>query len=141
MALLTCARIAFGDGAVSAAPAWVLVEGDHIVAVGAGAGAPPHAPGTGVAHPGIAFIPWVGAWIVLFETIRKSGWLGLLVLVPYVGILIVSIWTAIEVPQRHGRSQWWTAALVVPVVNICGYWAYALTLDAEPNRTLLGTAA
>ena len=95
---------------------------------------------TGVAHPGIAFIPWVGAWIVLFETIRKSGWLGLLVLVPYVGILIVSIWTAIEVPQRHGRSQWWTAALIVPVVNIVGYWAYALTLDAD-NRTLLGAAA
>ena len=78
---------------------------------------------SGVAHPAIAFIPWVGPWIVMYETIRMSGWLGLLVLVPYVGIVIVSIWTAVEVPKRHERSQWWTAALVVPGVNIFGYWA------------------
>jgi hypothetical protein len=95
---------------------------------------------SGVEHPAIAFIPWFGAWIVLFETIRKSGWLALLVLVPYVGILIVCIWTAVEVPKRHGRSQWWTAALVIPIVNILGYWVYALTLEPPRQQVLFGGA-
>jgi hypothetical protein len=96
---------------------------------------------SGVAHPGIAFLPFVGVWIVLFETIRRNGWLGLIVLVPYVGILVVCVWTAVKVPQRHGRSQWWTAALIVPAVNILGYWVYALTLAAPRQQVLFGAPA
>jgi hypothetical protein len=95
---------------------------------------------SGVRNPGVAFIPMLGFWIVMFETIRRSGWFACLALVPQVGIFIVSIWTAIEVPQRHGRSQWWTAALIVPLLNIFGYWAYALTLRNERELTLFATA-
>jgi N-acetylglucosamine-6-phosphate deacetylase len=55
MPLLTCARVVFGDGAVSASPAWVLVEGDHIVAVGSGAA--PDASDTVVARPDLLLAP------------------------------------------------------------------------------------
>ena len=92
---------------------------------------------SGVSYPGLAFIPFVGLWIVLFETMRRSGWLGLLALIPSLGYLVVSIWAAIRVPQHHSRSQWWTAALILPLLNIFGYWVYALTLRAPYERTLV----
>lgn len=85
----------------------------------------------GLARPGIAFIPFIGLWIIVFESMGRSGWYAFLVLIPYLGLLAVSIWTAIRVPDRHGRSRWWIAALVVPGLNLIGYWAYALTLPRE----------
>jgi hypothetical protein len=86
----------------------------------------------GLRNPWVAFIPFVGVWIVLFESIGRSGWLGLLALIPYVGGFIVLIWTAVRVPAYHGRSQWWTLALVIPVVNMIAYWFYAFTLPHRP---------
>ena len=37
----------------------------------------------GLRDPIVAFVPLVGLWIVLFESIGRSGWLGLLAFVPY----------------------------------------------------------
>jgi hypothetical protein len=76
----------------------------------------------------------VGLWIVLFESIGRSGLLALLGLVPMLGLVVV-IWTALEVPAKHGRSRWWTLPLIVPVANIVGYWVYAFTFgrDTEPQ--------
>ena len=88
----------------------------------------------GLDHPWVAFLPGLGTAIVLFESIDRSGWLGLLVFVPTVGPLLVLGWTAVEVPSHHGRSRWWTAALIVPLVHLIGYWFYALTLPREQDE-------
>jgi Family of unknown function (DUF5684) len=88
----------------------------------------------GVEHAWAAFLPIFGIAIVLFESIGKSGWLSLLVLVPTVGGLVVWIWTAVEVPAHHGRSRWWILALIVPFVSFIGYWFYALTLPHEQDE-------
>jgi hypothetical protein len=85
----------------------------------------------GVSHPWIAFLPILGIWIVLLEAIGKNGWYSLLAFVPYVGPIALLIWTAVELPARHGRSRWWTLPLIVPVVNIIGYWWYAFTLSGN----------
>ena len=87
----------------------------------------------------IGFIPLVGLWIVLFRSVGRSSWwllllVSLLLLVPFVGQLVVSIWMGLEVPTRHGRSTRWTAVLIVPLINILGYWFYAFTL---PKRALV----
>jgi hypothetical protein len=68
---------------------------------------------------------------------RDAAWNTLFVLVPYVGALIISVWLAWQVPRFHRRSAWWTVALVVPIVNVLGYWAYALTLPVVPTATSL----
>jgi uncharacterized membrane protein YhaH (DUF805 family) len=88
----------------------------------------------GLDHPWVAVLPLFGIAIVLFESIGKSGWLALLVFVPTVGPLLVFVWTAVEIPSHHGRSRWWTAALIVPIVNVIGYWFYALTLPREQDE-------
>jgi uncharacterized membrane protein YhaH (DUF805 family) len=98
----------------------------------------------GLRNPIVAFVPFVGLWIVLFESIGRSGWLALLAFIPYVGWFVLPLWTGVEMPGRHGRSRWWTAILIVPILNLVGYWAYAFTLpkragDAEPD--LQGLAA
>jgi hypothetical protein len=85
----------------------------------------------GLKNPWVAFLPILGIWIVLLEAMGKSGWYALIAFVPYVGTLGLLVWTAIELPARHGRSRWWTAALIVPVANIVGYWWYAFTLARE----------
>jgi hypothetical protein len=82
----------------------------------------------GIRNPWIAFVPFLGVWIVLFETIGKSGWYSLLAFVPYVGGLVLLIWTAVELPTRHDRSRWWTLPLIIPGVNLVGYWFYAFSL-------------
>jgi hypothetical protein len=84
----------------------------------------------------LAFIPFVGLWIVLLRSIGRSAWwllllVSLLVLVPFVGVVVVSIWMGLEVPTRHGRSNRWRAVLVIPLVNIVGYWFYAFTLPKQ----------
>jgi hypothetical protein len=88
----------------------------------------------GVDHAWAAFLPFFGIAVVLFESIDKPNWLSLLVLVPTVGPLLVIVWTAVEVPSHHGRTRWWTAALIVPIVNLIGYWFYALTLPREQDE-------
>jgi hypothetical protein len=89
-------------------------------------------------NPGVAFVPLLGFWIVMFESMGRSGWLALLSLVPYVGALAVIVWTAVELPARHDRSRWWTAALIVPVANLVGYWVYAFTLPHRAAPVLMG---
>jgi hypothetical protein len=79
-------------------------------------------------NPWAAFIPLLGIWIVLCEAVGKSGWYSLLVFIPTAGPLALLIWTAVEIPSRHDRSRWWTAALIIPGVNLIGYWFYAFTL-------------
>lgn len=87
-----------------------------------------------VSSPGLAFIPVVGYFIVLLRVIGMSGWLTLIVLVPYVGGLVLYLWFAFAIPKQHARTGWWTVALVfLPLVS---YYAYALTLaraGAEPQ--------
>lgn len=86
----------------------------------------------GLRYPWMAFLPIFGVWIVLCEAMGKSGWYALLIFVPYgLGALGLLAWTAIELPLRHGRSRWWTGALIVPVVNVIGYWWYAFTLSRD----------
>ena len=41
----------------------------------------------GLSKPWVAFIPIVGFWIVLCESVGRSGWLTLWILVPYLGAL------------------------------------------------------
>ncbi len=76
----------------------------------------------------VAFIPLLGPWIVLFEAIGRTGWLSLMVFIPWVGALVAAIWTAVEMPSHHHRSGWWTLALLIPGVNLLAYWFYAFTL-------------
>jgi uncharacterized membrane protein YhaH (DUF805 family) len=82
----------------------------------------------GQQNPWAAFIPLLGVWIVLCESIGRSGWFSLVAFIPTVGPLILLLWTAVEIPGRHSRSRWWTLALVIPGVNVIGYWFYAFTL-------------
>ena len=82
----------------------------------------------GVQNSWAAFVPLLGVWIVLCESIGRSGWFSLLVFIPTVGPLVLLIWTAVELPAQHGRSRWWTLPLILPVVNLVAYWFYAFTL-------------
>ena len=88
----------------------------------------------GVSRPGVAFVPILGAWIVFMESMGRSGWLSLITFVPYVGGLVLLVWTAVEAPVKHGRSSWWTLPMIVPGVNFVAYWFYAFTLPAERNE-------
>jgi hypothetical protein len=88
----------------------------------------------GVEHAWLAFIPILGVAAVLFESIGRSGWYAFLAFIPTIGPLVIYVWTAVEVPEKHGRSRWWTAALIVPGPNVIGYWIYAFTLPRhEPD--------
>ena len=91
----------------------------------------------GLRNPMVAFVPFVGLWIVLFESIGRSGWLGMLAFVPYVGLL-VPVWTGIELPAHHGRTRWWTAILAIPLLNLIGYWFYAFTLPKHVSPSARG---
>jgi AhpC/TSA family len=80
----------------------------------------------GVIHPGEAFIPAVGSSIVLLHSIRRSGWLCLLGLIPLVS-LVFFIWLACVIPGEHGRTKWWILGFLIPGVNIVAYYVYAFT--------------
>lgn len=82
-------------------------------------------------NPWAAFIPFLGIWIVLFESMGRSGWFSALVFIPTIGPLVVLIWTAVQVPPHHGRSRWWTLGFIVPGVNLVAYWFYAFTLPPK----------
>src|SRR3954447_18700999 len=85
-----------------------------------------------VPQPGLAFIPWVGPFIVLLRAARRSGWLAFLLLLSALGALILDIMIALNLPRSQGRSGWWTLALMLPVVNIVAYFVYAFTLEPRP---------
>jgi len=82
----------------------------------------------GLRNSWAAFVPLLGIWIVLFESIGRSGWFALLVFIPTAGPLALLIWTAVQVPAHHGRSRWWTLGFIIPGVNVIAYWFYAFTL-------------
>jgi hypothetical protein len=82
----------------------------------------------GVASPGTAFIPIFGPYIVLLHSIKRSGWLCLLVLIPLVN-LIFAIWLIVVIPREHGRTGWWTLLFLIPLVNLFAFYAYAFSLD------------
>ena len=86
--------------------------------------------GTGRAW--IALIPFVGVWIVLFESLRRSGWWALITLIPYLN-LVALVWVSVELPLAHKRSPWWILAFFIPGVNFIAYYAYAFTLQ-PPSR-------
>lgn len=85
----------------------------------------------GQRYPWIAFVPFLGIWIVLCESMGRSGWLGLLAFIPTFGALLLDVWIAVELPARHGRSRAWTLALLIPGLNLVGYWVYAFTLERD----------
>jgi hypothetical protein len=85
----------------------------------------------GQRNPWAAFIPLLGVWIVLCESVGRSGWFALLIFIPTAGPLALLIWTAVELPRRHDRSRWWTLPLIIPAVNLVGYWFYAFTLPRK----------
>lgn len=97
----------------------------------------------GLAKPWIAFVPVFGFWIILSQATDRSGWLALLILIPTLGVLILTVMMAFDIPDHQGRSKWWIAALIVPVVNLIGFWAYAFTLtnqstvEAETARAVV----
>ena len=93
----------------------------------------------GIGNPWMAFIPMLGLWIVVFESLGRSGLLALLMLFQPIA-LVFMIWTAIEVPPRHGRSRWWTAALFIPGLNLIAYWVYAFTLPRQVRPMSLQAA-
>lgn len=94
----------------------------------------------GLSNPWVAFVPLVGLWIVLCESTGQSGWFAVLALIPMVGLLI-SIWMAFAVPVAHGRSRWWIVALLVPGLNLAGYWLYALTMSRQIEPMAHGAVA
>ncbi len=82
----------------------------------------------GVEAPGIAFVPLVGAWIVILRSIGRSGWLAVLALIPLVSLGLY-IWVAFTVPAEHDRTRWWTLPFLIPGANIVAFWVYAFTLN------------
>lgn len=82
----------------------------------------------GVVHAGEAFIPIVGPYIVLLHSIKRSGWLCILGLIPIVSLFFY-IWLICVIPVDHGRTRWWILAFLIPLVNVISYYAYAFTLD------------
>jgi hypothetical protein len=84
-----------------------------------------------VKAPGIAFVPYVGAWIVILRSIARSGWLAILALIPLVA-WIFGIWAAFTVPSEHGRTRWWALPFLIPGVNLVAFWVYAFTLEPTP---------
>ena len=84
----------------------------------------------GVVHAGEAFIPAVGPLIVILHSIRRSGWLCILGLIPYVGLIFL-IWLACVIPGTHGRTRWWILAFLIPGVNIVAFFGYAFSLPSS----------
>ena len=87
----------------------------------------------GVGAPGVAFVPFVGPWIVILWSIERSGWMVLLTFIPLVG-LIFAIWAAFTIPSEHGRTKWWALPFLIPGANFAAFWVYAFTMrPADPT--------
>jgi hypothetical protein len=94
----------------------------------------------GLRAPGLAFVPLVGLWIIVFRSIGWTGWLlgvlvAIVVALPFAGLGAIA-WAGIKVPVAHRRSRWWTVVLAVPGVNLVGYWVYAFTLPNPDSLSL-----
>ena len=94
----------------------------------------------GVVHSGEAFIPIVGPYIVLLHSIKRSGWLCILGLIPFVS-LIFYIWLICVIPVDHGRTRWWILAFLIPLVNVIAYYAYAFTIDPYGQSRRSGSSS
>lgn len=92
----------------------------------------------GVRDAWVAFMPFVGATIVLLWSIGRSGWMTLISLIPLVG-LFWSIWFAVTIPAEHGRTRWWAAAFIfLPLIS---FYFYAFTLtDISASAPAAGGA-
>ena len=96
----------------------------------------------GVPSPGLAFIPFLGPWIVILRSIGTSAWWVLALFIPLGGGLVFAIWAAFTVPARHGRTRWWALPFLVPLVNLIAFLIYALTLSpAHPAPTVSASSA
>lgn len=84
----------------------------------------------GVTSAAVAFVPFVGPWIVILWSIERSGWLVLLILIPVVNV-IFAIRVALAVPSEHGRTRWWALGFLIPNVNLVANWVYAFTLETD----------
>jgi hypothetical protein len=82
----------------------------------------------GVSSPGWAFVPVVGAWIVVLRSFNRPGGMCLLSLVPIIGVGF-AIWVAFVMPSEHGRTKWWALPLLLPLVQIVAFYVYAFTLE------------
>ncbi|MBV8256350.1 MAG: hypothetical protein JO073_00885 [Actinobacteria bacterium] len=94
-----------------------------------------------IVHSGEAFIPLIGPSIVLLHSIRRSGWLCVLGLIPYAG-LIFFIWLACVIPGDHRRTRWWILGFLIPLVNFVAFYIYAFTTTrvAEAPEAEFATA-
>ncbi|HZS30352.1 MAG TPA: hypothetical protein VFA37_03780 [Gaiellaceae bacterium] len=90
---------------------------------------------TGVAYAGVAFVPLLGPLVVVLHSIRQTGWLCLLALIPLANFFFL-IWLAWVVPGEHRRSQWWTLAFVLPGMNLVAFYVYAFTLPRPDGSRL-----
>ncbi len=87
-----------------------------------------------VDSPWLAFIPYVGPWIVLLRSVGTTAWWTALILVPYLDAFALFVWMAFTIPNRHERSGWWTPAFIfLPVIS---YWPYAFTLHTRARLLL-----
>ena len=88
----------------------------------------------------VAFVPFVGPWIVILWSIERSAWLVLLLVVPVVNVML-AIKVAVAVPSEHGRTRWWALGFLIPYVNLVANWVYAFTLETDtPAATPAVTA-
>ena len=78
----------------------------------------------------VAYIPLVGMWVTILRAAKLSPWLVLIVWIPLIGIVIGAT-VAWQLPEVHGRSQWWFVANLIPVL---GWYAYALTLQRDGHE-------
>lgn len=79
----------------------------------------------------------VRVYVIALRSNLKNAW-GAPRLRSDAGPLILSIWTSVGFPLRHGRSRWSTLALVVPIMSAIAYWWYAFTLERESVQFALG---
>jgi hypothetical protein len=94
---------------------------------------------TGVAYAGVAFVPVVGPLVVVLHSIRRSGWLCLLTLIPIANFFFL-IWLAWVVPEEHRRTHWWTLAFLMPGVNLIAFYVYAFTFSRpDASRVAFAT--
>jgi hypothetical protein len=82
----------------------------------------------GLDHVWVAFIPFVGATIVILRSVNHSAWLCLLGLISPISIVFY-IWLVFVVPRDHGLTRWWTVPFLIPLINLGAFIVYAFTMN------------